>query len=163
MMRLYIDSQECPFEDDGRLGLGWSSAVLTDIDAARTGRSVTLCIPSTPQTDLLFGRAHDPHTAVSFNDTEHTARIECDGATVHEGTAVLTAAESDGNGGAVRYRVKVTGGAARWAKQASRTMFNALPMEFSMRLTPVQIEQSWQQADAAVRFLPVLRDTYEAT
>ena len=160
-MRLYIDSQECPFDASQRLKLGWSSAVLTDVDRARTGTAVTLTIPSTPQTDRIFGWARDLHTALPFNDSEHTARIECDGVTVHSGVAVLSGVtQSDG---AASYRLTVTGGAARWAKQAARRMFNALPIEFSMRLTPSQIAESWRGEDAAVRFLPVVRDSYEPT
>ena len=161
MMRLYIDSQLCPFDASQRLRLSWSSDVLRRIDSARTGAAVTLEIPSTPLTDRLFGSARDIGSAEAFNDSLHTARIECDGATVHSGTAVLVGtAENDG---AAIYRVRITGGAARWAEQASRTMFDALPVDFAMRLTPLQIAQTWQQKDAAVRFLPVLRDSYEPT
>ena len=160
MMRLYIDSQPVPFDASERLSLGWSSEVLRSVDSARTGRAVTLCVPSTPQTDRIFCGARDLHSALAFNDSEHTARIECDGATLHSGVAVLTGIEQSAEGGAV-YRLRVTGGAAQWAKRAARTMFNALPMEFSMRLTQAQIEQTWRQEDAAVRFLPVLRDSYE--
>lgn len=161
MMRLSIDSQECPFDTSQRLRLRWSASAMKSVDEARRGVAVSLDIPSTPQTDRIFGSARDIHTAIAFNDTEHTAVIECDGVAVHSGTAVLTGT-SEKDGAAV-YHLTVTGGAARWAKHAARTMFNALPIDFSMRLTPVQIEQSWRQADAAVRFLPVLRDTYEPT
>ena len=161
MMRLLIDSQECPFDAEKRLRLRWSAAALKSVDAARTGVAVTLDIPSTPLTDRIFGSPRDLHTATAFNDTEHRGVIECDGAEVHAGTAVLVGTSE--KEGAAFYRVTITGGAARWAKHAARTMFNALPMKFSMRLTPLQIEQSWRQEDAAVRFLPVLRDTYEPT
>ena len=161
MMRLLIDSRECPFDASKRLRLRWSAAKLRSVDEARTGLAVTLDIPSTPETDRLFGSARDIHSTMRFNDTLHTASIECDGVTVHSGTAVLSGtAESDG---AAIYRLTVTGGAAQWAKHAARTMFNALPIDFSMRLTPLQIADSWQHADAAVRFLPVLRDSYEPT
>lgn len=158
-MKLYIDSQECPFDASQRLRLSWSADTLRSIDRARTGTAVTVDIPSTPLTDRLFGSPRDIHSALHFNDSEHTARIECDGATVHSGTAVLT--RTAGCGSAAIYRVTITGGAARWAKQASRTMFNALPLDFSMRLTMPQIAQSWNSESAAVRFLPVLRDSYE--
>ena len=162
MMQLLIDSQECPFDASKRLGLCWSSSALKSIDAARRGVALTFDIPSGPQTDPIFGHAHDLHTAKAFNDTEHTASLECDGTTIHSGTAVLTEVTTDGNGVTI-YRIVVTGGAARWAKRAARTMFNALPMEFSIRLTPLQIERTWRQESAAVRFLPVVRDTYEPT
>ena len=160
-MRLLIDSQECPFDASKRLRLRWSAAKLKSVDEARTGLAVTLDIPSTPETDRIFGSARDIHSTIRFNDTEHTAIIECDGVTVHSGVAVLT--ETAGAEGAATYRITVTGGAARWARHAARTMFNALPIDFSMRLTPLQIAQGWKQEDAAVRFLPVLRDSYEPT
>ena len=161
MMRLYIDGTEYPFDDTQRLHLSYSSAVLRSVDAARTGTCVELRIPSTPQTDTLFGGARDPLAAGSFNDSEHTARIECDGAAIHSGTAVLSGTESDGCGGAW-YRLSVTGGGAQWAKHAARSMFNAIPISFSMRLTPVQIARSWSDS-GPVKFLPVIRDTYEPT
>ena len=162
MMQLYVDSQPVPFDASERLGLHWSSSVLRNVDEARTGVAVTLGVPSTPQTDRIFCRAHDLHSAMAFNDSAHTARIECDGATVHSGVAVLTSVGKS-EGGAVLYRLTITGGAAEWAKHAARTMLNALPMEFSMTLTQAQIAQSWRTKDAAVRFLPVVRDSYEPT
>ena len=162
MMRLLIDSRECPFDASKRLGLSWSAEAMKSIDAARRGVAVTLDIPSTPQTDPIFGHAHDLHAITAFNDSEHTGTIECDGTVIHSGTAVLNGVTTDRNG-ATLYRITITGGAARWAKRAARTMFNALPIEFAMRLTPQEIAGTWQQEDAAVRFLPVLRDTYEPT
>ena len=170
MMRLVIDGQECPFDASQRLGLRWSSAAMRSVDEAREGVSVTLEVPATPLTDRIFGHAHDLCTAVSFNDSEHTARIIADGAVVHEGVAVLeetVGGNNGGNGGndgmaATAYRVRITGGGAKWAEDASRRMMADLPVRFLTRLLPTAIRDTWEGDSVAVRFLPVVRDTYEA-
>lgn len=157
-MRLFIDSAEYPFDTSQRLRLGLSAAKLADVESARRGTAVTLRIPAAAETDRLFLAARDPLDTRQFNASHHTARLEHDGATIHSGTAVLSGTES--RGGTTWYLLTVTGGAAQWAERAARERFDAIPLEFSATLTPTAIAASWEGA-GPVKFLPVLRDTYE--
>ena len=134
MMRLYVDGLSCDIAEESRVPCGFDADSLADLDAARTGRSLTLTLPRTATNDRIFCHADDIYAAERFNASHHTARIDFGMATLMEGTAVLLSTRLDkGHGG---YEVRITEGAAEWAEKAAHTALGETPIELDMTLTP---------------------------
>ncbi len=159
MMRLYVDDRLCDLAADVAIPVGFDAAAMSDVAAGRSGRTLTVKLPSTPANNAVFGRALDPYAAERFNAGHHTARIEAGTAVLFSGTAYLRSVSFGTPSGEVVYEVRITGGAAPWAEHAARTVIGDSGIEFSMRLTPEEIAATWRGDDRAVRFLPVCRDT----
>lgn len=161
MMRLYVDGSRCDLAADVAIPLGFDAAAMSDVASGRSGRTVTLQLPSTPANNAVFGGALDPYAAERFNASHHEARIEAGTAVLMTGTAYLISVSFGTPSGGATYVVRITGGAAQWAEQAARTMIGESNIDFSMRLTPEAIAATWR-GEHAVRFLPVCRDTEPA-
>lgn len=159
MMRLYVDDRLCDLAADVAIPVGFDAAAMSDVAAGRSGRTLTVKLPSTPANNAVFGRALDPYAAERFNAGHHTARIEAGTAVLFSGTAYLLSVSFGTPSGGAVYEVRITGGAAPWTEHAARTVIGGSGIEFSMRLTPEEIAATWRGDDRAVRFLPVCRDT----
>lgn len=159
MMRLYVDDRLCDLAADVAIPVGFDAAAMSDVAAGRSGRTLTVKLPSTPANNAVFGRALDPYAAERFNAGHHTARIEAGTAVLFSGTAYLRSVSFGTPSGGAVYEVRITGGAAPWTEHAARTVIGGSGIEFSMRLTPEEIAATWRGDDRAVRFLPVCRDT----
>ncbi len=159
MMCLYIDNRPCDLAADVALPVGFDAADMSDVAAGRTGRTLTVKLPSSPANNAVFGRSLDPYSVERFNAVHHEARIEAGTAVLFEGTAVLLGVSFGQPSGAAEYEVRITGGSAQWAERAAHTMIGESGIDFSMRLTPDEIAATWHGDDRAVRFLPVCRDT----
>lgn len=155
-MKLTIDEKSCDLAPGPVAVPGFNARTLCDAERCREGRSLRLVLPVTPTNDRLLGFPRDPHGAESFNMGLHTASLTEEGAVLLAGTVRLVAAADDG------FTVEIRTGGARWAKNAARRMFNAIPVEYSTRLTPSAICNGWTDA-APVKFLPVHRDEYPQT
>lgn len=147
-MILTIDSISCDITPDSRFRPDYDADNLYSPEKARTGCTVQLRLPHSTGNDLLFG------TTPAFNAELHTAELTHDGARLHGGTVRLLETSAEG------YVVEIRGGAAKWAKNAALGAFEAIPLEFSGTLTPTDISAGWSD-DRPVKFLPVLRDSYE--
>lgn len=159
MMRLYVDDRLCDLAADVAIPVGFDAAAMSDVAAGRSGRTLTVKLPSTPANNAVFGRALDPYAAERFNAGHHTARIEAGTAVLFSGTVYLLSVSFGTPSGEALYEVRITGGAAPWTEHAARTTIGDSGIEFSMRLTPEEIAATWRGDDRAVRFLPVCRDT----
>lgn len=157
-MQLYIDDCEYPCDLQQKISLDYDASDLCSVESWRSGRSVVLTLPSTAQTDALFGGPARIDTLDRFNDSYHQARIVADGAEIFRGTALLVGVDVDG--GCTSYRLEITGGGAMWAKLAALRMFNLTDIEYEGVMDHATILRSWTD-DTPVRFLPVLRDSYE--
>ncbi|MBQ7856822.1 MAG: hypothetical protein IJ348_06905 [Alistipes sp.] len=161
MIRLFIDNIECDVPQQIDIPLDISSSNLRNVQSARSGRTIELELKGTPSNISIFGRSGHLYATKRFNAEQHTARIVVDGSTLLEGTANLLQCQSE-RGGDLRYRIRITGGGAEWAKQAAHDKVRDCGIEFSMRLTHDEIAKSWE-GEQAVRFLPVSRNRYSAT
>ncbi len=159
MMRLYVDDRLCDLAADVAIPVGFDAAAMSDVAAGRSGRTLTVKLPSTPANNAVFGRALDPYAAERFNAGHHTARIEAGTAVLFSGTAYLLSVSFGTPSGGAVYEVRITGGAAPWTEHAARTVMGGSGIEFSRRLTPEEIAATGRGDDRAVRFLPVCRDT----
>lgn len=147
-MILTIDRIPCDLAPGLQIAPGYDADRLRSPESARTGRTLTLTLPHTDANDLLFGRLP------AFNAERHTARLTHDGALLHAGTVRLLAVSDAG------YRIDLRSGGAAWAKSAALGRFEELAFGFEGFLTPTDIRTGWTD-DRPVKFLPVVRDSYE--
>lgn len=153
-MELMIDNRPCDLGTAGCAVPGYDAARLSDPDASREGRALQIVVPRTAGNDRIFSDAADPHAAVRFNDSRHTASLTLEGAVLLGGSVRLLGCADDG------YRIEIRDGGAGWAENAARRMFNTLGVEWSGILAPTTIVESWT-SDEPVKFFPILRDEYE--
>ena len=160
MITLRIDSVVCAlkWEDAAPLLEGiYDLDALTSPESARTGRSITLRLPSTPQNDMVTGFALDAYSAERFNAEYHEGVVEADGAELLRGAVHLVGVTT--TGGATTYTVRITGGGGEWAEHAARTPLGDTRSDYETMLTGETILRSWTDP-SPVRFLPVHRDGY---
>ena len=155
-MELMIDNRPCDIDEKQAVSINYDAGELSDIESGREGVSLQLQLPSTPTNDQIFRFAADPYTGSRFNDTAHRGALKCNGATLMTGYIRLLQSET---GPEEAYIVELICGTAEWAQQAATEMFNTLGIDFSERLTPMSIVQSWTN-DSPVKFFPVHRDDY---
>ena len=156
MIRLYIDNQRADMDSSTSLSISLSLASQTSTSSAnRLSKSIT--IPATHLNRRLMEHCDHPASAVMFNHTPHTARVEVCGCVVLEGVLRLTASKV-GEGG--YYRFNIVGEGCSWRKCADVAIASMME-EWSGVFTPETIEDSWKAEGAIVRFLPVWRGAGE--
>ena len=153
-MELRIDGRICDLGTDRIAVPGYDVARAETIDNAREGRALTIRIPRSKQNDDITGFAADVDTAERFNDALHTAEVLAEGARLLAGTVRLLAVEDHA------YKLEIRSGGADWAQRAAQSRFKDLEIDWSARLTPTTILQSWTNNDP-VKFFPIHRDEYE--
>lgn len=159
-MTLLIDGKSCPAGEITKIPIDFSIRNLTNPQSACKGSTMELVIPSTAQSNAIFGTARDIYAAERFNDNHHTASLICDGVVMFEGTIyLLQASMNDRFGG--HYKVRIVAGAKEWAKSASRRELRSSGLRFNMTLTPENICATWSGTQP-VRMLPVARNRYSA-
>ena len=158
-MKLRIDGTEYPLPEQA-FALDYDARALRDIESNRSGVHARLSLPSTPQTDALFGNAFDPLTAKRFNSQIHKGEIEVDGIVLFRGVVRFLSAVSTGRD--TRYRIEIIGGAVQWAKKTALTRLERTELPFITTFTPTDICHGWTD-DQPVKFLPVHRDAYRLT
>ena len=157
-MRLYVDGKSCAIPKAMMVPIGFDIAKMLDPQRAIEGRQVEITIPSTAESNAIFGVARDIYALERFNSRHHTARVECSGVEMLSGTIyILSASMNDRMAG--QYKVRIVIGGYQWAKDASKTLLQSSGLRFEMNLTPESIMETWQ-GEQAVRFLPVLRNRY---
>lgn len=159
MIRVILDGGVCEPVASQRINMAYDAGTLTDMQAWREGRSLTVRLPSTAVSDRLMCNADDIHSPDRFNSRLHTASVEVDGVELLRGTATLRSVVRAQ--GLTYYDVMIRDGGAEWAKSASLTMLRDSEVEFSTLLDSAGIAATWQ-GDKAVRFLPVVRDSYSS-
>jgi len=152
-MELILDNQRCDLGNSAIRIPAFDMARLANPEACREGRRVKITLPATPHNDTLIAFARDPHNAVHFNDTTHTATLTADGATLLAGTARLLAASDK------EYLLEIREESTGWAHTITQRQFNTLGIDYTAQLTPSTIVESWT-TDTPVRFFPIHRDEY---
>ena len=153
-MELSIDGMICDLGTDAIAVPGYDAARTETIDDAREGRSLKIELPVTPRNRPILQFAEDPDSALLFNEAPHRAELTEEGAVLIEGSVRLLAVKG------ARYEIEIRSGGAGWAEQAARSKFDELGIDWSGKLTPTAIYQSWTD-DSPVRFFPVHHDDYE--
>lgn len=153
-MELSIDGMICDLGTDAIAVPGYDAARTETIDDAREGRSLKIEIPITPRNRPILQFAEDPDSVLQFNGAPHRAELTEEGAVLIEGSVRLLAEKG------ARYEIEIRSGGAGWAEQAARSKFDELGVDWSGKLTPTTIYQSWTD-DSPVRFFPVHHDDYE--
>ncbi|MBQ2417962.1 MAG: hypothetical protein II282_07210, partial [Alistipes sp.] len=88
-MILYVDGRSCATKEVRSLPIDFSIANMTNPQSARKGEQVEIVVPSTTESNAIFGTARDIYSAERFNTKRHQARLECDGVVLFEGTIYL--------------------------------------------------------------------------
>ena len=155
-MKLYVDGSPCPLSKISKLPIGFTLDALTDPQLTMDGGSLEIFVPSTVESDRIFGRAKDIHAAERFNDSRHSAVLTVDGVEMFSGTIYILSAPLNDSG---EYKVRIDAGGAQWVKRAARTSLSSSGLDFGMQLTLDNIMSTWEGFQP-VRFLPVLRNRY---
>ena len=159
-MILFVDGKSCPTKEITSLPIDFSIEGMSKPQSARQGVQIELTIPSTTESNAIFGSVRDIYSATRFNATHHQARLECDGVVMFEGTIYLLDSSMDDRFTG-DYRVRVVCGGKQWAKDAARTELKSCGIPFRMELLPENIMATWE-GFKPVRFLPVFRNRYSA-
>lgn len=160
-MRLYIDDRPCPIKDKIVIPIGYNATELTQPHSLRQGVELEITIPATNESNAILGFAEDIYSEERFNDSHHTARIEKQGVTLLEGTAILLSTDVNSSLEG-EYRLRIVAPQNRWANRAARTQLRSCGISWSMILNEQNIKESWSTEEhKAVRYLPVLRNRYE--
>ncbi len=152
-MELTIDQMPCDLGDAPIRIPGYDADTAADIDACRTGRSLTIELPATPRNDRATRFARDPHGAERFDATLHRAELRAEGALLFEGTVRLLALSEAG------YTLQIREGGAAWARQAALRTLDQLGFDLRMRLDTATVCAGWTGSDP-VKFFPVARDAW---
>ena len=88
-MKLHIDDIIYTCDASQKVSLDYRAADLAEVGSWREGSSLRLRLPSTAETDAIFGGPARMDTIDRFNDAYHEARITADGAEIFRGTALL--------------------------------------------------------------------------
>ncbi|MEG1611141.1 MAG: hypothetical protein RRZ83_02775 [Alistipes sp.] len=147
-MKLTIDSSLCDLAPESHFAPSYDADALSSPESARKGNAIKLTLPRTTDNDQVFG------SEAVFNARKHTAELTHDGARLHVGTVRLLSSSNR------EYRIEIRSGAAQWAKNAALGAFKAIPIDYTSHLTPTDISAGWRDA-SPVKFLPILRDSYE--
>lgn len=153
MIVLYIDGQVADIDQRTDISVSLSIASLSSTQWGRASYSKSLIIPLTPTNRALMGDCEQPHTAPLFNSGLHTARVECGGSVIIEGSVMLTACKQGPEG---YYRFNIIGPAREWVRAASASL-RSLPMGYAEEFGSAAVAQSWTSEGAVVRYLPVER------
>ncbi len=159
MIELLIDGIGCDVSSDSTILLSYDWQRLEDLDEMSDGESVSVVIPSSEVNDEIFGGDGWIHAPQRFNEQEHTAEVWCEGEQLFVGAAYLQ--EVVWSGSQMQYSVLIKAQRALWATLASESTFNEFAVELDMQLAKVRIKEQWT-SDDPVRFVAVLRDSYEA-
>lgn len=155
MMRLFIDGREIPVDSTDKVALVFDSSDLADVASGRTADKVTLRVPSTPETDLLFGNGGDPLSAERFNSVRHRAELTEEGVAIFAGTALLGSVTRSSEG--VFYSLCIKGDTALWARSAALRKLSDAQIDFETEFTPDNIVAGWSDR-SPVKFFPVDRE-----
>ncbi len=158
-MELRIDNVLCDLPKDFKIDWRWESESMQRAEALRSGWSLTIDLPATAHNEALLQQSGRLYAPQRFNHTLHRARISQNEVTLLEGVVRLL--DYSITGAVSCYRIELRGGAAEWAKHAATQPLGALPIDFSMRLTPSAICANWSD-DSPVKFLPICYDDYRA-
>ncbi len=154
-MELYIDNRRVDTDASTAVSISLSITTITDPQKGRTGYTRSIRIPMTPHNDSVFGYAAEIHGRDRFNASEHTGRIEHEGAVLIEGPLYLSSCERSGGSGS--YEVHIIGASKEWARRAASRGLRTTAIDYSKTLTGPNILASWT-GDTPVRFLPVMRE-----
>lgn len=167
MVKIIIDNQECDLLEGFRLPknlVTFNADDLADIERQRTGKSISLRLPSSPTNDAIMGFATDSYTTTRFNATYHEGVVEVDNTPMLKGVVHLEAIEyspinTNGRGACAEYHIRIIDGAPDWINYMSISRLQNTPLGYNATLSGETITDSWEQ-ESKVKFLPVFRDEY---
>lgn len=159
MIRVKIDGVECDITGSEAIQLSFDAGSLTDLESGRTGQTISFRMALNATNCAIFGIHGDVHSAEKFNSTWHEMVIEAHGIELFRGTAYLMSVVWESSS---RYvTVECRGGVMSWAETAAMTLFKNIEIPYENLLTEDNIKESWLD-DSAVKFFPIVRDSYSA-
>ena len=167
MVKIIIDNQECDLLEGfcpPKNIVTFNADDLADIERQRTGKRLSLRLPSTPKNDAIMGFATDSYTTTRFNAAYHEGVIEVDGTPMLKGVVHLEAIEysplnENGRKACAEYHISIIEGAPEWINYMAVSRLQNTPLGYTATLNGQTITDSWEQ-ESKVKFLPVFRDEY---
>lgn len=155
-MNIYIDNKKVVTDDSVNVEISIDLEQMLELDDTQTDDEyVRFQMPIIAHNIEIMGDPEQPLSTTMFNQTEHEAYIEQDGAIVAWGRAFLAESTIDSKGGyytvAIRPKDKV------WIEEAENVLIHESEIEYEQTLGGAMIEASWS-GDQMVRFLPVEHD-----
>lgn len=158
MVALWIDGRKCDIDKLPVIPIGFDIANLSRAEGERSGRTIEIELPATPNNDTLFGASRDLYATARFNMEHHAARIERDGVQIFSGTVYLLATSVNRELGG-NYKIRISEGGVEWLDSLVYGHLSDLEIPFSGALNLATIESSWD-GEQSVRFLPIYRGDY---
>lgn len=155
MIELWIDGERCDVEKLPVIPIDFDVEKLTNVEGARSGRTIELKLPVTPRNEAVFASSKDIYATSRFNSAHHTAVVKRNGVVIFEGTAYLRST-TIGEGDSGAYEIRISEGGAEWIEPLVYGKLSDLDIPFSGWLNLATISDSWRE-DGAVLFLPVRR------
>ena len=158
MVALWIDGRKCDIDKLPVIPIGFDIANLSRAEGERSGRTIEIELPTTPNNDTLFGASRDLYATARFNMEHHAARIERDGVQIFSGTVYLLSTSVNRELGG-NYKIRISEGGVEWLDSLVYGHLSDLEIPFSGALNLATIESSWD-GEQSVRFLPIYRGDY---
>ncbi len=159
MVKVTIDGVECEIDTSQSIVLSYTSDSLSDLESGRTGSTIEFKLPSTARNSQILGLEWDIHPVEKFNSQWHSMALIADEIEIFTGTAYLMKIlYEDGERYAV---VECRGGVSQWATLAAETQFSKIDIDYSTTLNETNFKESWVDESSAVKFFPIMRDSYD--
>ena len=159
-MEIFIDGKKAVCDSLSDVSITLSVVQLLDEQSGRTGYARSISIPALPQNCAIMGYSEQIHGKEMFHAGRHTARIEHQGAVIIEGTLTLEAVRRRFDTGMTYYDCNIIGASKLWAEKTAERTISSLEDDFRLTLTQTAIQNSWTDAGAWIRMLPVCRKPY---
>lgn len=159
-MEIFIDGKKAVCDSLSGVSITLSVVQLLDEQSGRTGYARSISIPALPQNCAIMGYPEQIHGKEMFHAGRHTARIEHQGAVIIEGTLTLEAVRRRFDTGMTYYDCNIIGASKLWAEKTAERTISSLEDDFRLTLTQTAIQNSWTDAGAWIRMLPVCRKPY---
>lgn len=157
-MKIFIDNQRVEVKDETSLRVSFDLEEKLELLADDDSEYLRFELPITAQNIAVMGDPEQPLSTTMFNQTDHEAYIEQEGAKVVWGRAFLAECQvnEDSSG---YFVVAIRPYAKEWEETADDTLLRESPFEYSATFGGGTIALSWTGDDQLIRYLPVHNDT----
>lgn len=152
-MKVYIDNQLVEINHQTDFRVSYDLEAMIELNSDDDSEYLRFEMPFSAQNIAVMGDAEQPLSTTMFNQTEHTAYVEHNGARVVWGRAFLVESQvSDDSSG--YYIVAIRPFVKEWEVTADETLIHEAEVDYNLTFGGGAIALSWQ-GDQLVRYLPV--------
>lgn len=160
-MKVYIDNSLVEVSQQTDFKLSYDLDAMIELNGDYDSEYLRFELPMSAQNISVMGDAEQPLSTTMFNQTDHTAYVEHNGAKVVWGRAFLAESQINDDGSGY-YTVAIRPFVKDWEVRADETLIHQADVDYELTLGAGTIAQSWQD-DQLVRFLPVKNEEQAIT